>query len=87
LTRTETADFKTPSGKVELTSAVTEEAGYPLLPFFKKPQESPVSRMNLSRCAPLNHFDRLSFYSNIRGEIAVSFQGLFLLTLNIGYRI
>lgn len=53
LTRTEAAGFKTPSGKVELTPAVMEEAGYPLGPLFCEPPESPVSRMDLFEDYPL----------------------------------
>ncbi|MDY7037414.1 MAG: molybdopterin dinucleotide binding domain-containing protein, partial [Thermodesulfobacteriota bacterium] len=45
--------FDTPSGKVELYSKTMEEHGFPPLPTFEEPAESPVSRPDLSEQYPL----------------------------------
>ena len=46
-------DFDTPSGKVELYSKTLEDHGYPPLPIYEEPAESPVSRPDLLKKYPL----------------------------------
>jgi len=45
--------FETPSGKVEIRSSILERHGYELLPFYKEPVESPLSRPDLANKYPL----------------------------------
>lgn len=45
--------FATPSGKVELYSAIFEQFGYDPLPSYEEPAESPVSTPELAREYPL----------------------------------
>jgi anaerobic selenocysteine-containing dehydrogenase len=45
--------FNTPSGKIELYSTALEQMGYPPLPVYVEPPESPVSRPDLAREFPL----------------------------------
>ncbi|MFZ5584573.1 MAG: aminotransferase class V-fold PLP-dependent enzyme [Thermodesulfobacteriota bacterium] len=45
--------FNTPTGKIELFSTILDEHGYPGLPEYTEPSESPVSRPDLAREYPL----------------------------------
>ena len=45
--------FRTPSGKIELLSETLAEHGYPGLPTFAEPANSPRSRPDLARLCPL----------------------------------
>ena len=45
--------FPTPSGKFEIKSSLLEEYGYPGLPEYMEPTESPVSQPKLARTYPL----------------------------------
>lgn len=45
--------FNTPSGKVEIYSKTMAEHGYPPLPTFEEPAESPLSRPDLAEKYPL----------------------------------
>jgi anaerobic selenocysteine-containing dehydrogenase len=45
--------FPTPSGKMEFTSSIMEEAGFDALPTFKEPKLSPVSSKKLVKKFPL----------------------------------
>lgn len=45
--------FDTPTGKIELFSTILDEHGYPGLPEYVEPSESPVSRPDLARDYPL----------------------------------
>lgn len=45
--------FHTPTGKVELYSAVLEKAGYDPLPTYSEPLESPLARPDLAKKWPL----------------------------------
>lgn len=45
--------FNTPTGKIELFSTILDEHGYPGLPEYTEPSESPVSRPDLARDYPL----------------------------------
>ncbi|MFC2012568.1 molybdopterin-dependent oxidoreductase, partial [Chloroflexota bacterium] len=45
--------FRTPSGKVEISSSVLAQYGYEPLPVYKEPLESPVSRPDLVDSYPL----------------------------------
>jgi len=49
----ETAGFKTPSGKVEISSSILAEHGYEPLPVYEEPMESPLSRPDLTASFPL----------------------------------
>jgi len=49
----EEAGFKTPSGKVEISSSILAQHGYEPLPVYKEPVESPVSRPDLLEKYPL----------------------------------
>ena len=44
--------FNTPSGKVEIYSQTLEDYGYPALPVFEEPAQSPVSRPDLAEKYP-----------------------------------
>ena len=46
--------FPTPSGKFEFKSAILEKFGYPGLPEYTEPTESPVSQPELARDYPLS---------------------------------
>ncbi len=48
----EKSGFKTPSGKVELSSSVFKEFGYDPLPYYSEPLESPVSTPELAKEYP-----------------------------------
>lgn len=45
--------FRTPTGKVELSSTVFEKYGYDSLPYYREPPESPVSTPHLLKDYPL----------------------------------
>ncbi|MFH1057876.1 MAG: aminotransferase class V-fold PLP-dependent enzyme [Pseudomonadota bacterium] len=45
--------FNTPTGKIELFSTILDEHGYPGLPEYTEPSESPVSRPDLAQTYPL----------------------------------
>ena len=45
--------FDTPSGKAEIYSKTMEDYGYPPLPTFEEPNESPISRPDLAEEYPL----------------------------------
>lgn len=45
--------FPTPSGKLEIKSSILEEFGYPGLPEYMEPIESPVSQPELAKTYPL----------------------------------
>ncbi len=45
--------FKTPTGKIELYSTRFEDMGYPPLPYFEEPPESPVSSPEIAKEFPL----------------------------------
>jgi anaerobic selenocysteine-containing dehydrogenase len=45
--------FSTPSGKMEFTSIILEEAGYDALPVFKEPEISPISTPKIAENFPL----------------------------------
>ncbi|MGA7452765.1 MAG: molybdopterin-dependent oxidoreductase [Rhodoplanes sp.] len=45
--------FNTPSGKIELYSTALERLGYPPLPLYQEPPESPISRPDLVKKFPL----------------------------------
>jgi anaerobic selenocysteine-containing dehydrogenase len=45
--------FPTPSGKVELTSSVLKEYGWPALPEYEEPRQSPSRRPDLATTYPL----------------------------------
>jgi thiosulfate reductase/polysulfide reductase chain A len=49
----EEAGFKTPTGKIELYSTRFEQMGYPPLPSYEEPPESPISRPDVARNYPL----------------------------------
>ena len=49
----EKSGFKTPSGKVEIASSVLAEHGIDPLPVYQEPQESPISRPDLTQDYPL----------------------------------
>ena len=49
----EKGGFKTPSGKVEISSSVLESHGYDPLPVYHEPMESPLSRPELAESFPL----------------------------------
>jgi anaerobic selenocysteine-containing dehydrogenase len=49
----EKAGFQTPSGKVEIASSTLAEHGLELLPVYKEPVESPISRPDLAESYPL----------------------------------
>ena len=60
--------FATPSGKVELASAVLAEHGYDPLPAYREPLESPLSTPDLARQYPLvlNAGRRVAVYTHSR---------------------
>jgi anaerobic selenocysteine-containing dehydrogenase len=45
--------FKTPTGKIELYSTRLEALGYPPLPYYEEPPESPISAPDVARDYPL----------------------------------
>lgn len=45
--------FPTPSGKFEIKSSLLEEHGYPGLPEYMEPKESPISQPELAKTYPL----------------------------------
>ena len=45
--------FDTPSGKAEIYSKTMEDHGYPPIPTFEEPSESPISRPDLAKKYPL----------------------------------
>ena len=47
------AGFDTPTGKVELSSTIFEEAGLDSLPYFEEPPESPVNTPEIAKEYPL----------------------------------
>jgi anaerobic selenocysteine-containing dehydrogenase len=49
----EDGGFKTPTGKIELYSTRLEQMGYPPLPFYEEPPESPISRPDIAEDYPL----------------------------------
>jgi thiosulfate reductase / polysulfide reductase chain A len=49
----EEGGFKTPSGKIELYSTRLEALGYPPLPHYEEPPESPISLPEVARDYPL----------------------------------
>jgi anaerobic selenocysteine-containing dehydrogenase len=49
----EDGGFKTPTGKIELYSTRLEALGYPPLPFYEEPPESPISSPEVARDYPL----------------------------------
>ena len=49
----ENGGFKTPTGKIELYSTRFEQMGYPPLPFYEEPPESPFSRPDIAADYPL----------------------------------
>jgi anaerobic selenocysteine-containing dehydrogenase len=44
--------FKTPTGKVELSSTIFEKLGYDPLPYYEEPAESPISAAELAKDYP-----------------------------------
>ncbi len=46
----------TPSGKVELKSSILEGLGYDSLPYYKEPQQTPISNPKLAKEYPLTLF-------------------------------
>ena len=49
----ENGGFKTPTGKIELYSTRFEALGYPPLPYYEEPPESPISSPEVARDYPL----------------------------------
>ncbi len=49
----ESGGFKTPTGKIELYSTRLEALGYPPLPHYEEPPESPISTPEIARDYPL----------------------------------
>jgi anaerobic selenocysteine-containing dehydrogenase len=49
----EKAGFKTPSGKVEISSSILAKHGYEPLPVYEEPMESPLSQPDLAASFPL----------------------------------
>ena len=49
----ENGGFKTPTGKIELYSTRLEALGYPPLPYYEEPPESPISSPEVARDYPL----------------------------------
>jgi anaerobic selenocysteine-containing dehydrogenase len=64
--RYEGAGFRTPTGKIELYSTRLEALGYPPLPFYEEPPESPLSAPDVARDFPLvlTTGGRIPFYFN-----------------------
>jgi anaerobic selenocysteine-containing dehydrogenase len=64
--RYEGAGFRTPTGKIELYSTRFEQLGYPPLPFYEEPPESPLSAPEIARDYPLvlTTGGRIPFYFN-----------------------
>jgi anaerobic selenocysteine-containing dehydrogenase len=60
----------TPSGKVEINSSVLKALGYDPLPYYKEPEQSPVSNPDLAKEYPLTLFVGLRegpfYHSNLR---------------------
>lgn len=49
----EDAGFRTPTGKIELYSTRFEQLGYPPLPYYEEPPESPIGTPELAKNYPL----------------------------------
>jgi len=64
--RYERAGFRTPTGKIELFSTRLEKLGYPPLPFYEEPPESPLSAPEIAKDYPLvlTTGGRIPFYFN-----------------------
>jgi anaerobic selenocysteine-containing dehydrogenase len=62
----EDGGFKTPTGKIELYSTRLEALGYPPLPYYEEPPESPISSPEVARNYPLvlTTGGRISFFFN-----------------------
>jgi anaerobic selenocysteine-containing dehydrogenase len=62
----ENGGFKTPTGKIELYSTRLEALGYPPLPYYEEPPESPISSPEVARDYPLvlTTGGRISFFFN-----------------------
>ena len=62
----EDGGFKTPTGKIELYSTRLEALGYPPLPHYEEPPESPVSAPEVARDYPLvlTSGGRIPFFFN-----------------------
>ncbi len=62
----EDGGFKTPTGKIELYSTRLEALGYPPLPHYEEPPESPISAPEVARDYPLvlTSGGRIPFYFN-----------------------
>jgi anaerobic selenocysteine-containing dehydrogenase len=58
--------FKTPTGKIELYSTCLEALGYPPLPYYEEPPESPISSPEVAYEYPLvlTTGGRISFFFN-----------------------
>jgi anaerobic selenocysteine-containing dehydrogenase len=58
--------FKTPTGKIELYSTRLEALGYPPLPYYEEPPESPIRTPDIARDYPLvlTTGGRISFFFN-----------------------
>jgi len=64
--RYEDTGFRTPTGKIELYSTRFEQLGYPPLPFYEEPPESPLSAPEVAKDFPLvlTTGGRIPFYFN-----------------------
>ncbi|MCG6875115.1 MAG: molybdopterin-dependent oxidoreductase [Betaproteobacteria bacterium] len=64
--RYERSGFRTPTGKIELYSTRLEQLGYPPVPFYEEPPESPLSAPDVARDFPLvlTTGGRIPFYFN-----------------------
>jgi thiosulfate reductase/polysulfide reductase chain A len=62
----EDGGFRTPTGKIELYSTRLEALGYPPLPYYEEPPESPISSPEVARDYPLvlTTGGRISFFFN-----------------------
>ncbi len=62
----EDGGFKTPTGKIELYSTRFEALGYPPLPYYEEPPESPLSSPEVAREYPLvlTTGGRIAFFFN-----------------------
>jgi thiosulfate reductase / polysulfide reductase chain A len=62
--------FRTPTGKIELYSTRFEQMGYPPLPYYVEPPESPLATPEISKEFPLvlTTGARISFFFNSEGR-------------------
>ena len=62
--------FATPTGKIELYSTVLESLGFDPLPYYREPEQTPISAPELTKEYPLTVFvglrDKANYLTNLR---------------------